>query len=165
MVALLVASLALLNVATLMRWRADGAARRSEADRPFMKMVGWIRHSSLAGPFLVPVDADHRTRFDEFQLLALRPVWVDWKQGAAVMWEPALYPRWATRYEAVKKLRRADQFLGYAAANRIPYVVLPKDVGSCGRSRMLYHDEHYSVCALAGEGEARSAAIPISAPP
>ncbi|KQX20289.1 MULTISPECIES: hypothetical protein [unclassified Sphingomonas] len=153
----LVAGLALLNVATLVKWRADGMAKRTEAERPFRQMVDWVRHGTLAGPFLVPVDKDHRDLFDDFQLLTLRPVWVDWKQGAVVMWEPAFYRRWSSRYAAVKGFRRAEQYLAYAAANGIPFVVLPEDVGGCGASRTLYRRDGYSICAPV------PAAVPVSA--
>jgi hypothetical protein len=154
---LLIAGLAVLNVATLVKWREDSEAQRSVIERPFRQTVDWIRKSALKGPFLVPVDADHRDLFDDFQLLALRPVWVDWKQGAVVMWEPSLYARWAGRYQAVNELGDAGQFLDYAAANAIPYVVLPEDIGGCGRSLTLHREQGYSICAL-------SPAMPVSAP-
>ncbi|ABQ67502.1 hypothetical protein Swit_1136 [Rhizorhabdus wittichii RW1] len=151
----LVAGLALFNVATLVKWRIDGAAQRSAVEAPFERMTGWVRRSALAGPFLVPVDKPHRDLFDDFQLKALRPVWVDWKQGAVVMWEPAFYPRWSARYAAVGGLRDAGQFLAYAAANDIPYVVLPEDIGDCGGARTLYRDGGYAVCAPAIRAPAR----------
>lgn len=149
---------ALFNVATLVKWRKDGAAQRLAVEAPFERMTGWVRRSALVGPFLVPVDEPHRDLFDNFQLKALRPVWVDWKQGAVVMWEPAFYPRWSARYAAVERLQRADQFLAYAAANAIPYVVLPEDIGGCGGTRTLYRDGGYAICAPGG------GAMPASAP-
>ncbi|MBO9377483.1 hypothetical protein GG804_11960 [Sphingomonas histidinilytica] len=151
----LIAGLALFNVATLVKWRKDGVAQRLAVEAPFERMTDWVRRSTLAGPFLVPVDEPHRDLFDNFQLKALRPVWVDWKQGAVVMWEPGFYPRWSTRYAAVESLGDADQFLAYAAANDIPYVVLPEDIGDCGAARTLYRDGGYAICAPAIAAPAR----------
>lgn len=103
----------------------------------------WIRHSPLTGTFLVDLNAPA----DSFQLLARRPVWVGWKQGAAAMWQPSFGPRWMTRYQEVKSLSNGAAMLRYAEEHRIDNVVLVGSDGSCtGIWRAAYARGKYVVC-------------------
>lgn len=103
----------------------------------------WIRHSPLTGTFLVELNAPA----DSFQLLARRPVWVDWRQGAAAMWQPSFGPRWMTRYQEVKSLSSDAAMLRYAEEHRIDNVVLTGSDGSCtGIWRTAYARGKYVVC-------------------
>jgi len=121
-----------------------------EADRgpdPFAQMVDWVRESTLSGPFLIPVLDPHRDRFATFQHRAKRPVWVDWKQGAAVMWDPWFYWQWMPRFREVEGLVTAEDFSDYALRNQIPSIILPSDIGSCPSEMDTdFSNSEYSVC-------------------
>lgn len=95
---------------------------RLPENRSWQEMMAGIRQSSLQGPFLVSLD-DHE-HSDYFQLQARRRVWVDWKQGAAVMWSPSFYRQWSKRYREVSSLHSSRELLAYARANGIRYVLL-----------------------------------------
>ena len=72
-----------------------------------------------------PVDATFIVPLQEqgFGVLAQRGVWVDWKQGAAVMWERSYYPIWKDRMERQRQLKAPEDFIAYAHRQGVPYVV------------------------------------------
>jgi hypothetical protein len=81
----------------------------------------WARDHLEPGPVLVPLL--NTSLQEDFQWLARRPVWVNWKQGAAVMWSPGFYSQWRKRYFEVKRLKTLEDKFAYACANNIPYVL------------------------------------------
>ncbi|MGE4329703.1 hypothetical protein [Diaphorobacter sp.] len=86
---------------------------------------------------------------DSLQVLTRVPVWVDWKQGAAVMWEPAFYQRWSTRYQEVRALQQPSEFVAYARQHGIRYIVLRRSRGDCAAgSELLYRNASYQLCRL-----------------
>lgn len=128
-------------------------AQRDEApvsgDAAWRELVQWVGASAMPGPFLVPVDAEARSRFYLFQLQTRKPVWVDWKQGAVVMWEPAFYWQWMPRMRAVSALRTAEEFGAYAADNAIEALVLPRRLGACpANTRAVFGNTAYQVCSV-----------------
>ena len=58
-----------------------------------------------------------------FRTGAQRREWVEYKDGAAPMWEPSFFRLWNERMAAVGKLRDADSRNVYACAHGIDYVV------------------------------------------
>jgi hypothetical protein len=58
-----------------------------------------------------------------FEATAHRRIWVDFKRGAAVMWQPSYYQEWRTRMSAVAVLQTPKQKIDYARANGIGYLV------------------------------------------
>jgi hypothetical protein len=58
-----------------------------------------------------------------FEAEAERRVWVDFRDGAAVMWSPSYYQEWYNRVEQVNSLRSYEEQLAYARTNGISYVV------------------------------------------
>jgi hypothetical protein len=81
----------------------------------------WARlNSPKEAVFLVPPDRQG------FQLGSERNVWVDWRQGAAVMWSPSFYARWWARFPEVARLKTHSDFSAYAAAHRIDYYVVER---------------------------------------
>ena len=110
-------------------------------------MVQWVRESKLNGPFLFPVDSRFRDLFNEFQLVTKKPVWVDWKQGAAVMWEPSFYWQWMPRFEAVKSLKTSEELADYAVRNNIHHIVLPTAIGKCTNDfDTVFENKSFSIC-------------------
>jgi hypothetical protein len=59
-----------------------------------------------------------------FEAEAERRVWIDFRDGAAVMWSPSYYQEWFNRVEQVNSLRSHEEQLAYARANGINYVVV-----------------------------------------
>jgi len=85
--------------------------------------------------------------FETFHLDARRPVWVDWKQGAAVMWDPSFHGLWAVRFEEVRALADDAARIAYARANAIDQVVLESTTCPPGSSQ-AYGNARYSVCVI-----------------
>jgi hypothetical protein len=151
------ALLAVLVVVTSLKWRISDSSEKSvkqEAGRS--EMMQWVRDSQLMGPFLFPLHNPYRGMFDNFQLRTKRPVWVDWKQGAAVMWEPSFYWQWMPRFEEVNSLRTKEEFASYATQKSIPYLVLPRAIGECApNSDPLFENAYYSVCVVGNNKTAK----------
>lgn len=125
---------------------------KDEAD--WMALAAWVRGHPIAGEVLVPIEAPDRPRdvyliSHNFQLHARTPVWVDWKQGAAVMWSPQFFHRWAPRYRAARDLRTPPQFLQFARDQGIPYFVPPPDDGpACPEGATTVHASgRFKLCA------------------
>lgn len=135
--------LAALVVATHVRARS----REPAEDPARAELMQWVRRSELDGPFLFPVGRAYGQMFDEFQLRTRKPVWVDWKQGAAVMWEPSFYWQWMPRFREVKELRTAEEFAEYAVRRDIPCVVLPKSLGKCtSNADVAFENAAIAIC-------------------
>jgi len=81
----------------------------------------WAReHTDPGATFLVPLT------INGFRVAARRQVWVDWKEGAAVMWAPELYRDWHSRVESVRRLQAPTALFEYACENRLDYLVIDK---------------------------------------
>jgi hypothetical protein len=106
----------------------------------------WLRQNSEPDQLVLPLD------IMEFATLSRRPVWVDRKMGAAVMWAPFYYPQWHERMAAVKALTTLDAAQAYARMNGIAYIVLRlADQDRLGRSdhaRVIYANPHVAVLAV-----------------
>lgn len=146
----------------------------SKANEPFLRAVqavdpateaawldlaAWIRKNPLDGVVLVPVE-DFLDRADDymldhnFQLVARTSVWVDWKQGAAVMWYPQFFHRWAPRYQAAQQVRTAQEFRDLARAEGIPYFV-PRayDTPACPDGSTTVHASGpFKLCRITAPG-------------
>lgn len=112
---------------------------------PLLELSQWIRQERVQGPVLIEIVP----ALDSLQVLTRVPVWVDWKQGAAVMWEPAFYQRWSTRYQEVRALQQPSEFVAYARQHGIRYIVLRRSRGDCAAgSELLYRNASYQLCRL-----------------
>lgn len=141
-------ALCLITVAARLDARSDTQARRETLRQPYTELVEWIRSSPLEGRFLIPLDDPFGSReFETFHLDARRPVWVDWKQGAAVMWDPSFHGLWAVRFEEVRALADDAARIAYARANAIDQVVLESTTCPPGSSQ-AYGNARYSVCVI-----------------
>jgi len=98
----------------------------SDSPRPVTDSVKeaaqWARaNTDPQSVFLVPLMMQ-----PDFELWAKRTIWVDWKEGAAVMWAPSFYWIWWPRMQAVAALRDLHSKVDYACRNGIQYVVTEK---------------------------------------
>lgn len=127
------------------------ALARTRAERgpdPFRELVAWVREGDASGPFLLPVREPYRVAMATFQLDGRKPVWVDWKQGAAVMWDPSFYWIWMPRFKEVEALSSPVDFLEYAAGQGIPLTVLPAGIGDCPPGTIVnFRNAGFSVCS------------------
>lgn len=143
------ASMVLLAIIIPVKWRQDNVKSGPLAANTVSAISTRIKTSQLQGPFLFPVDTKHRPLFDNFQLDAQRTVWVDWKQGAAVMWDPEFYWQWMPRFNEVNHLHTIDEFLAYARLKRIPYIIVPTDLGQCPTGAVtLFGNAAATVCKV-----------------
>ena len=79
----------------------------------------WARDNTApAAAFLVP------PMLEGFETDALRQAWVDWKTGAAAMWDPGFHQVWATRIAEVSALATPAGRIRYACAHNLDYAVL-----------------------------------------
>ncbi|MDR0779343.1 MAG: hypothetical protein LBF16_01435 [Pseudomonadales bacterium] len=129
------------------------AMPRTAEDHDWIETTAWFRAQALPGPVLVPLNFAGVTIDHNFQLHARTPVWVDWKQGAAVMWSPAFYWIWHPRYNAVQQLQTPEQFADYARANGITTFVVQTQAGSdsCALgTTQRWRNASFAVCVADG---------------
>ena len=113
------------------------------AEESWNGLVNEIRFSDLQGIFLVPI------KNETFQLQARRKVWVDKKQGAAVMWSPSFHNLWIQRYQEVSALKNNSDFITYAQNHDIHYIVLESNASVCPiPSKLIKHRAHHILCEI-----------------
>ncbi len=94
----------------------------------FLAAQRWARAATPPGSLFLAPDWQLRASLTPaFWTLSRRPVWVDWRQGAAVQWQPAFYPQWRDRMAAVAALSGVERKLDYARAEGIDYLILAPD--------------------------------------
>ena len=92
---------------------------------------------------------------DPVSVWARRPVWYDWKQGAAVMWTPSYHEEWSARRADAATLKSVADVMAYACAKRIDIVVEDArrlaDPGVRERLKpaLAYENEAYAVLRAA----------------
>lgn len=110
------------------------------------ELTTWVREQKVQGPFLLSLAGKDG---DYFQLLSRQPVWVDWKQGAAVMWEPNFHDQWMQRYREVRSLKTPADFATYAQANGLRRFIVPQAGATCpDAARQLFRNNAYLMCEL-----------------
>jgi len=135
--------------ALMPRWD-EPLAFSLEASHPdgLTELTTWVREHRVEGPFLITLggpDDDH----DFFQLLSRQPVWVDWKQGAAVMWEPGFHAQWMPRYLEVRELKTPSDFARYARANQLKRFIVHQQGAECPTAtRQRFRGGLYLMCEL-----------------
>jgi hypothetical protein len=115
-------------------WTAVGEWARS-ATRPdaiFLIPTGLLpgetTRAAATTDSLVPDPAQNS---EIFEYASHRRVWVDFREGAAVMWTPSYYATWWPRVSEVLALRTLAGKIAYARQHGIDYVVdaCPNDAG------------------------------------
>jgi len=113
-----------------------------------IELTDWVRRQGVQGPFLLSLAGKDRG-YDAFQLLSRQPVWVDWKQGAAVMWEPGFHDQWMQRFREVTALKTPVEFAAYAQAHGLRSFIVPQAGANCpAASKQLFRNSAYLVCEL-----------------
>lgn len=144
---------ALISVASILAQRAYiWIATKDESTKsraPYLELARWVEAHGPNGPYLVPLKG-----FEDFQHLARRPVWVEWKQGAAVMWQSSFYHQWMSRYSEIQAIGSTEALFAYARKNGIKYVVLKND-GCRALSVTIFSNPSYAVCELPSESASK----------
>jgi hypothetical protein len=111
----------------------------TQRDLAWRDVQRWAR---LATPvdavFLVP------PRQQGFGVLAQRSIWVDWKQGAAVMWRASYYPIWKQRFEERQRLKNLGEQIQYAKAHNLQYVVASVEAKGA-KPPPVYQNRYFAV--------------------
>jgi hypothetical protein len=86
----------------------------------------------------------------KLDFVAPRRIWVDWKEGAAVMWAPDIYATWHARSMELSSLRSAPAVLAYACRHHIDYAVFDRRpgralTGTDALSRPLFVNRWFAV--------------------
>ena len=123
-------------------------------DRDWVAMTGWFRQQALPGPVLVPLAPSGVSIDHNFQFHARVPVWVDHKQGAAVMWAPAFHDVWRPRMQEVGRLQSPGDYLEYARGQAIGVFVVERRHSpgpACpSGSTALHGNASFAACATTG---------------
>jgi hypothetical protein len=96
-------------------FRAEDSQQRDLAEAQI-----WARGNTDPGTVFLPIG------IQSFMVLSRRPVWVDWKQGATVMWAPEMYQIWAPRYRRLKQIANLTDAFALAREEDIPYIAVRK---------------------------------------
>jgi hypothetical protein len=113
---------------------------RGEVVAAWLDIQWWARFNTRPGAlFMVPLD------MPGFSVNSRRPVWVDWKQGAAVMWDPGFYWTWKPRLEAQRGLGDLAAKVAYARQNNIPFVVVRRSEAYAGVAPLAFANAQFAV--------------------
>jgi len=127
--------------------RKSDASREAAFVQGPLPLAQWIRTHPIPGKLLLSPEAMHA---ESFQLFAKTSVWVDYKQGAAVLWYPSFYLQWSQRYKEVKRLTTLAAVSAYAREHRIPYFAGRDEGLSCPAGSALVHKEgNFVLCSVA----------------
>lgn len=114
----------------------------------WQEFTQWVKDSDLNGIFLLPLNVPNIPFHpqDTFQLLARRIVWVDHKQGAAVMWSPSFHKQWMSRFIEMSSLTDSDQLRDYATKKGLKYFVTIDGSGCPSDSKSLKISGNFALC-------------------
>gem|GEM_PF-2053968 len=132
----------------------ERATRLDSVQSCWRDVQDWVRRSRTEGVFLIPLEpkGDPKMKIKDFQIAARAPVWVNWKQGAAVLWQPEFYHQWSRRYNEVQKLQTPEDFYFYAINNNINYfIVKSKKEIRFEKAQKMYRNQHFIVFSLLNE--------------
>ena len=91
-----------------------------ECDPNLVAAQNWARENTEPNTQFLPV------RVDGFSTLSRRPVWIDWKIGAMVMWAPETNDFWQSRFRRLASLSTVADALALAEQENIDYIVFRK---------------------------------------
>lgn len=107
-------------------WVRSSRDPQAAEERAWKDVQHWASGNTPSDAvFLVPSDSEG------FELGSSRQVWTDFRQGAAVMWSPAYYSLWMSRYPGVRSLKNHSDFYHYALAHNLRYYVIPRESRAC----------------------------------
>lgn len=136
---------------------AKGRAELRTVDREWLELTAWVRRQSLEEPVLIsPWEQSEKNapleRTPGFQLAARAPIWVNQKQGAAVLWAPSFHAQWFKRYREVSQLKGPKDYYDYARRNQIRYfIVKSTEEIRFEQATLLYATDHFKLFQMLSE--------------
>jgi hypothetical protein len=124
-------------------WTAVGDWARTATRPDAVFLIPTRPLPSEARPAAPTVDGappDPPGNSEVFEFASHRRVWVDFRQGAVVMWAPSYYATWRTRVSEVMALGTLADKLAYARQHDIDYVVDACRIGSDEREAEVFQD-------------------------
>lgn len=118
---------------------------RKPSEQALMDVQAWVRHNTPSGTLFYAPDAG------AFSAFARRPVWWSWKEGAAVMWEPAFHEQWHARRLQAMQAKSLEDIAILAHREGIAYVLMPtKRVPASVPDGLVlvFQNQHYQVFAV-----------------
>jgi hypothetical protein len=100
----------------------------------------WARNNTDPHTVFLPVG------IEGFSTLSRRPVWVDGKVGAMVMWAPETYALWSTRWARLRQVKTVSMARQLAVDENIDYIVVGKNKLlpiNIPRSCIPYENDHF----------------------
>lgn len=99
----------------------------------------------------LPPGADPVSQYLDFEISgfvasAHRPIWTNFKYGAAPMWAPQTYSEWNSRYQATLALKNTAERFAYARAHAITHVATFCDPAVADRP--VYRDGDLCIYAM-----------------
>lgn len=113
--------------------------------RELAAIADWIKSHPLDGAVLLTGETVWE---GSFQLRSRNPVWVDHKQGAAVMWSPAFHEQWGKRWREVRQLEGSTELVAYARLNKIRYLVKGRVMDCPNGTHLLTKQGMHVLCEL-----------------
>jgi hypothetical protein len=109
--------------AWLAEWQvmADWARSTTSINDEFLLPITNFQGSPNPAPGTAKNDAISYSA--AFEAIARRKVWIDLRNGAAVLWSPSYHGEWRERVAAVNALPSFDAKMAYAKANGIRYII------------------------------------------
>ncbi|MEM7462134.1 MAG: hypothetical protein AAF362_05585, partial [Pseudomonadota bacterium] len=98
----------------------DFAAEKNKKFAAWIEAQRWARNNTPSHTVFLPVGVVG------FSVLSRRPVWIDKKMGAMVMWSPEHYDFWSSRYAKQSKIRTTSDAMNLMNREKINYLVYDK---------------------------------------
>lgn len=117
-----------------------GLSPDPQADRALKDTQLWARSHTPPHTVFLPVGVEG------FSTLSRRPVWIDWKIGAMVMWAPDTYKIWSTRWVQLKPVNSVAEAQNLARRENIGFIVFSKKKvapDGVAKSCISYENELY----------------------
>ncbi|MEM7441622.1 MAG: hypothetical protein AAF393_18740 [Pseudomonadota bacterium] len=114
-------------------------------DHPLEQAGQWLRANTAPNTMVLPVDVN------VLAAVSRRPVWVDWKIGAVVMWDPSIYSLWKDRYLAWKAISSPEDALAIARAHGIGFILFRKSqypAQDAPGLQMRYEDKRFWIAEV-----------------
>jgi hypothetical protein len=136
--------------------RIVNSEKINEDKMRWVEFTKLVRNSDIHGPIIVPpksqkgnLQIEENELFEAqnyFQLFSRKSVWVDWKQGAAVMWYPSFFKQWMARYSELSLARNAEDLRNLAIKNKIEKFITIDNTGCPKFSKTVISSGRYSLC-------------------
>ena len=111
------------DASLLTEWRMIGRWARANTSPTDLFLLPTWNFRGLPSPSETDEESRAILASGAFEAISHRAVWIDFRDGAAVMWSPSYYQQWHQRVIEVNSLLSINERLGYAEAHGIKYLI------------------------------------------